>query len=174
MINLKKVEIEDLSLILEWFHHDHVYDVWFSIKSMTEQERYDKYYKRLNKDDIEMFIILNNNIKIGYIQTYILDDLSQFKINGLAKGIDLFIGDKKYLGIGLGPQAIEVLLENHVFDDNLILHACIDPEVRNERAIKAYKKVGFKHVNTEIDNYSKLKTYFMILNRNDFWKTKKR
>ena len=148
---------------------DHVRDYWFSVLNLTDEKISNKYIERLKEDKIEMFIILENSLKIGYIQTYILNNTEIFGIQGLSKGIDIFIGERKMLGKGFGPDAIKKLLIEYVFDEEAILYACIDPEVRNVRAIKAYEKIGFKHVRTAKDENSNLETYYMILEREDFF-----
>lgn len=169
-MTLKKMKKSDIPLLLKWFKMDHIREYWFSIRNKTENEIVEKYTKRLKEGKIETFIICHKNTKIGLIQTYILEDTSQFHVEGLSKGIDLFIGDTNYLNRGFGTNAIRELLVEYVFDDNSIINACIDPEVRNSRAIRAYEKVGFKHVNTEVEKNSGLLTYFMVLERNDFFK----
>ncbi len=129
----------------------------------------DKYSKRLYKGDIDMFTFQKNNQDIGYLQTYIVDDLEPYKVEGLSKGIDLFIGDANFLGKGIGPKVINKFINEYIFNDEKILNVCIDPEVRNTRAINAYKKVGFRHSNTAYCNTSNLLTYYMVLKRQDFF-----
>ena len=169
MILLRKFQKSDISLIMKWFKKDHVRQYWYSILTMSEKEIREKYLKRLNKENIEMFIIQKNAQDIGYIQTYFLDNVENYQIEGLSKGIDLFIGEEKFLNQGFGTLAIKRLLNNYVFDDECIINACIDPEVKNNRAIRVYEKIGFKHVKTAVDDISGLLTYYMILERKDFF-----
>ncbi len=168
MINFEKVSFEEIPLLISWFKKEHIREYWVSILNKTDEEITNKYMKRLKEDVIEMFIIKKNNVKIGFIQTYLLEDPKQFMISDKCKGIDLFIGDEKFLNQGFGTETLKRFLKNKVFSDSSIKFACIDPEVKNKRAIRAYEKVGFKHVNTDFDKYSKLLTYYMVIDRDDF------
>ena len=59
-------------------------------------------------------------------------------------GIDLFVGTA-WQGRGIGPEAIRVVAR-HLFDDRGHHRITIDPAAANERAIRAYEKVGFRRV----------------------------
>jgi aminoglycoside 6'-N-acetyltransferase len=59
-------------------------------------------------------------------------------------GIDIAIADD-FQDRGLGPEAMRVLAR-HLFDDRGHHRLHIDPAVANERAIVAYRKVGFEPV----------------------------
>lgn len=56
-------------------------------------------------------------------------------------GIDLFLGTAWH-GLGLGPDAIRTLAR-YLFDVRGHHRLVIDPAAANERAIAAYRKVGF-------------------------------
>ena len=51
----------------------------------------------------------------------------------------------KWHGRGIGPEALRVLAQ-FLFDERGHHRLTIDPAAANERAIKAYEKVGFKRV----------------------------
>ena len=59
-------------------------------------------------------------------------------------GIDLFVGGA-FQGRGIGPEAIR-LVARHLFEERGHHRLTIDPAVANERAIRAYEKVGFRRV----------------------------
>jgi aminoglycoside 6'-N-acetyltransferase len=59
-------------------------------------------------------------------------------------GIDIFVGTR-HQGRGLGPDAIRTLAR-HLFEDRGHHRLTIDPAVANERAVAAYRKVGFRPV----------------------------
>lgn len=61
-------------------------------------------------------------------------------------GIDMFLGGR-WQGAGLGPEAIRAVVE-HLFDVLGHHRLIIDPAAQNERAIRAYGKVGFRVVGT--------------------------
>lgn len=168
MITLSKFKIDDISLLIKWFKKDHIRRYWVSILNLSDEEIYNKYEKRLKEGFIDMFIIKKNKIEIGYIQTYYLENTSKFKIHGVAKGIDLFIGDENFIGQGIGPATLKVLIKEYILTNNEVEYICIDPELRNTSAIRAYEKVGFQHVNTDINESYNLVTHYMILHRDHF------
>ncbi len=59
-------------------------------------------------------------------------------------GIDIFVDDK-HQGRGLGPDAIRTLAR-YLFDVRGHHRLTIDPSAANERAIRAYRRVGFQTV----------------------------
>jgi len=59
-------------------------------------------------------------------------------------GIDLFVGTA-WQGRGLGPASIR-LVARYLFDVRGHHRLTIDPALANERAIRAYEKVGFRRV----------------------------
>jgi aminoglycoside 6'-N-acetyltransferase len=59
-------------------------------------------------------------------------------------GIDITI-DAEHLGQGLGSDTLRTVAR-HLFEDRGHHRLTIDPALANERAIGAYKKVGFKPI----------------------------
>ena len=59
-------------------------------------------------------------------------------------GVDLFLTEK-YQGRGLGPDAIRTLAQ-YLFEVRGHHRLTIDPAASNERAIRAYERVGFRPV----------------------------
>lgn len=48
------------------------------------------------------------------------------------------------MGKGIGPQALNILLNEFVF--KIFENAFVDPDTANLRAIRVYEKVGFKKI----------------------------
>jgi aminoglycoside 6'-N-acetyltransferase len=59
-------------------------------------------------------------------------------------GIDLFLGTA-WQGRGLGPEAIGALVR-YLFTERGHHRLVIDPAAENERAVRAYERVGFRRV----------------------------
>jgi aminoglycoside 6'-N-acetyltransferase len=57
--------------------------------------------------------------------------------------LDIFIGDASHRGRGIGQQAIELLV-HEVFSTTLAIACCIFTSVRNEAAVRAYERAGFR------------------------------
>lgn len=58
--------------------------------------------------------------------------------------IDLFLATE-WQGRGIGPDAIRIVAR-HLLEERGHHRLTIDPAVANERAIRAYEKVGFRRV----------------------------
>lgn len=57
--------------------------------------------------------------------------------------LDLFIASEDHRGKGVGQAAL-MLLKNEVFGSTLATAVCVFPSIRNERAVRAYEKAGFR------------------------------
>ncbi|KFZ27734.1 MAG: Aminoglycoside N(6')-acetyltransferase type 1 [Candidatus Izimaplasma bacterium HR2] len=167
MISFRNVVEDDFITLHNWLKVPHVKEYWYQTESFTYEEICKKYSKRLKKGIVELYIIQKNGKDIGFIQTYIIDEPTAFMVKDKIKGIDLYIGEVDYIHKGYGKDIIDNFVINYIFNDKSIRFAGIDPEVENVIAIKAYKKSGFKHVNTEYSKYNKNMTYYMILDRFD-------
>lgn len=170
MITFQKMKKSDIEMVIKWIREDHVIEYWVSAQNVSDEMLRKKYNERLNKNDVETFIISIKNTPIGLIQTYFMESSNPYNILGtISKGIDLFIGEKEFVNKGFGTKVIVEFLKLCVFNNPEIQYACIDPEVANEKAIYVYQKVGFQidHIGYDLD--SKLLTCYMLLKREDFF-----
>jgi aminoglycoside 6'-N-acetyltransferase len=90
-------------------------------------------------DDAHGFAILVGGELAGFIQ-YAEEADPDYRHGG----IDLFLG-RDARGRGLGPDAIRVLAR-YLFEERGHHRLTIDPSAANERAIRAYERVGFRPV----------------------------
>jgi aminoglycoside 6'-N-acetyltransferase len=90
-------------------------------------------------DDAVGFAIVVGGEMVGAIQ-YADENEPDYR----HAGIDLFLG-LEGRGRGLGPEAIRVLAR-YLFEDRGHHRLTIDPAAANERAIRAYERVGFRPV----------------------------
>jgi aminoglycoside 6'-N-acetyltransferase len=89
--------------------------------------------------DVEVYAILVEGRIVGAIQSHEESD-PEFR----HAGIDLFL-DPAHHGEGLGPDAIRTLARL-LIEERGHHRLTIDPAAANERAIRAYAKVGFRSV----------------------------
>lgn len=168
MITFRLFTEEDIEKVVSWIFEPHVFQVWDSAQGVSRSELINKYKKRVQfeRESIEMYIININGIDVGYIQTYYIDNQNDFGFTTeICKGIDLFIGDKAYINKGWGTKVLSKFIKSHVFFQSNVQYACIDPELYNERAIRAYEKVGFEITRIAFSDYSKLLTCYMVLEK---------
>ena len=169
LISFREVTEGDFKKLYIWRNLPHVKEFWDPHLDLSYEDIAFKYSKRLEEGKIKIYIIMISDKDIGYIQTYFISDLSSFKISGITKGIDLYIGEADFLHIGLGKDILREFIQKYVFNDKSVEYAAIDPEVDNKIAIKAYKKAGFEHVNTAYNEIEKLISYYMVMSRDKFF-----
>lgn len=141
----KSLNVDHIALLISWLQRPHITPFWQETNNLAELE--EKFLIKLPHQSVYAFIIEHNNKPIGYIQYYEATKVGEGwwpdeKPNNY--GIDLMIGEEKYLNKGLGPQIIKEFIEflksRHTNVDSII----IDPEPTNTRAIRAFEKAGFQ------------------------------
>ena len=153
-ISFLKLKEIDFKLLYKWYNTDFV-NKWYGKEKQkwTYNEIKNKYMPYIQEQKpTDSYLILCNDMKIGYIQTYLLKNYPEYnelvQAGDNSAGIDLLIGEKEYIHKGLGPIIIKKFLKDIVFQNINIKNCVIGPEPENIIAIKAYKKVGFKYIKT--------------------------
>jgi aminoglycoside 6'-N-acetyltransferase len=154
-------------LLLKWLEASHVKAWWpVDVRWTTEliQDKYGDYvkgYKALKlphgtvKPPIHAFIIFCENVPIGYCQFYNRHDFPSDHLSELGElpdscaGHDWYIGELGYIGHGIGEKVLKLFLEDKIFSK--YTNVLVDPDVKNETAIKVYKKAGFVIVKAKDD-----------------------
>jgi aminoglycoside 6'-N-acetyltransferase len=93
----------------------------------------------IEPDDVVVYAIESQGELIGSIQFY-----EEPTPDNRHANIDIFLATD-WQGRGLGSEAIR-LLARHLFDEHGHHRLTIDPATDNERAIRAYERVGFRPV----------------------------
>ncbi len=167
MITFRTVEEKDFIRLHTWLETKHVKEFWYPEKTFSYNDVYEKYYKRITSSDVKMFIIVLNNKDIGYIQSYVEDNLELYEISEKAMGLDLYIGEQSFLNKGFGTEIIREFIEKHIFSNSQIKYAVIDPNITNKRAIRSYQKAGFSFVKQAYCEKQKQMTYYMKLEKKE-------
>jgi aminoglycoside 6'-N-acetyltransferase len=159
----------DLPLFARWVKAPAVAEWWWEEAEMSDQELREKMDPRvLGEDSVRPFIFSINDELAGYIQTYRIDDhadaAAMFKVTR-ANGVDLFIGEEKWLHRGLGAHVLRKFIEEHIFSDPEVAACMIDPDIRNKIAIRAYEKAGFRRLREEVSPDDGLTYTVMRLDR---------
>lgn len=135
---------DHLTLLHRWLQEPHVREFWDDgDRTLADVQ---SHYGGADRD-VDAFLILLEDLPIGYIQAYPVDDTSPFADDrqGNTWGMDLFIGEVHQLGKGLGFQAVQRFadfLQTEYGADRVL----IDPSIHNQRAIHIYQKAGFEFV----------------------------
>ena len=82
------------------------------------------------------FVILLNKLPVGHINYNDIDELTS------SVELDIWLASTKYVGKGIGSKAIQILCKE-LTEKEKIKYVLVQPSMRNQRAIAAYKKAGF-------------------------------
>lgn len=168
-ISFRRLRHPDLRLVHRWLHEPHVARWWYADAGDFDEvsAKYSAYIE--GREPVEPYLVLHDGRPAGYVQSYrVADDEEYAGLVGIenAAGIDLFIGERDLLYRGLGPRIIRRFLQEIVFADGSVRVCIIDPEPENTAAIRAYRKVGFRHFKTA--NTSEGPAYLMKLPKEQF------
>ncbi|MES9684515.1 GNAT family N-acetyltransferase [Gottfriedia acidiceleris] len=97
-----------------------------------------------------MCIVVYENIKIGYIQFYKLDNETKIvygyeNTSEVIYGMDQFIGEIDFWNRGIGSFLVSSMV-NYLVNNQNAKKVVVDPQTWNVRAIKCYEKCGFKKI----------------------------
>ena len=162
------------TLIHEWLKQDYVAE-WIHgtglQNTLNGLTKFIQYYATTPKIDrasdlTQHWIGYEDDHPFVYLLTtnVLKDEDSEYskyrETDGLAITMDIFIGDRHYLGKGLATQVINEFLMSQFPD---ITEVFIDPEQSNERAVHVYKKAGFRIVGDFIASWHPVPHYLMKL-----------
>jgi aminoglycoside 6'-N-acetyltransferase len=176
MIVFDPLTLKEIPLMYIWFNEPHVQE-FYSLRKWSEQEVLEKLSPQLpyflNRSSKQVrpkqrkkisvpandypsrrekplfgFVIKMEEVKLGYIQYYSLQDYpwSEQDLNDdivkRAVGIDLFIGEPSWVGKGLGQKIVTSFLNKFIWPD--FEYCFVDPNMRNLASIRMFQKCGFK------------------------------
>lgn len=141
---------EEYERMLKWLTNPSVREWYDSKEGLTLEAIREKYRSRiLGESYVQPAIIEWENTPVGYLQFYETQKEKEYNIKepileeSNVWAMDIFIGESDALGKGIGSSALRLMLR-YLFEQKAALKVIIDPDVRNERAIRAYEKAGFK------------------------------
>jgi aminoglycoside 6'-N-acetyltransferase len=146
MITLRKATYTDLNLLKHWDKQEHV------IASDPNDDWNWEYELKRDPEWREQLIAEIEGRPVGFIQiidpaleeTHYWGDIGEGK-----KAIDIWIGEKENLGKGYGTEMMKLALKR-CFEDPEVKEVLIDPLESNNKAIRFYKRLGFRFVENKI------------------------
>ena len=137
----------DLPDLVRWRQAPHVHQWWVSDGDPTAERVAEQYGPRLDgMTPTRMWIGEVNGRSVGFLQDYRISDYPEFAQLAPvpdAVGVDYAIGDRAFVGRGLGARMIWAWMQRarHRFPDVEALFAA--PDHRNEASMRVLEKVGF-------------------------------
>lgn len=140
--DLRAVEEADLALLRRWLREPHLVEWWGDPAEALAEIR-----AALDDVATEPLIAELDGRPIAYLQNYdphLEDDHPYADQPFGTLGIDLSIGPPEMLGLGHGSALLAQFAEA-LFEEGAP-RVVIDPHPANARAIRAYEKAGFRHL----------------------------
>ncbi|WP_305984880.1 GNAT family N-acetyltransferase [Roseibium sp. MMSF_3544] len=150
MITFQPLTSENLPLLADWMARPHWREWW------GDPEEELSYVRDMieGRDTTLPFIFQLDGTDMGYIQVWFVKDqlgtdwVQEYPWLELlpreAVGVDLSIADEKDLSRGIGTRVLQAFVDKLRQDgyERII----IDPDPTNQRAVKAYRKAGFREM----------------------------
>lgn len=148
-LTVRSLEAVDKDILVKWLSDNEVLRYYEGRDKHYNKERVEEKFYR-DKVNITRCIIEYDEIPIGYIQYYIIDENEReeygyMKFQGSIFGTDQFIGEVNYWNRGIGKHLMKLMIE-FLLTEKSAEKIVLDPQVWNERAINCYEKSGFKKV----------------------------
>jgi aminoglycoside 6'-N-acetyltransferase len=140
-IRLRPATRADFDTIRRWLARPDIQEWWGPV-SATEAE----VNMALASEHAICRIIEAGGVAVGYAHAVDATLWGDNLPDELAPGtwdLDLFVAAEDERGKGVGQAALK-MLRDEVFATTLAVAVCIFPSVKNERAVRAYEKAGFR------------------------------
>ena len=143
---LSPMNVEDVETYVKWLNDRKVTDNLGMTRSICTLPGEKEYIESKKSTDYDFSIVLNDDTLIGNISLMDVNLVSRKATLGI------FIGDEENRSKGYGTEAMKLLVD---YGFNILGLHNIDLNVfaLNERAIKAYEKVGFKEYGRRHESY---------------------
>lgn len=133
----RPVKTSDAALLRRWQSQPHVLQWWDPDEPSTQEE--------LDDPRTNQWIVSHNQQPFGFIQDYKVHGWDMHPFSDLpigSRGIDQYIGEPHFIGIGHGQGFIFAHLRR-LFSAG-VPAVGTDPNPENTRAIAVYRKLGFE------------------------------
>jgi RimJ/RimL family protein N-acetyltransferase len=140
-VSLRAATNADWDLIRSWLADPSIED-WWGPKSATEPE----VNMAMSSPSALCKIIEADGVPVGYAHAIDATVWGAELPEELEPGtwdLDLFVASENHRGVGIGQRAL-AQLKDEVFQTTMAVAVCVFPSVRNERAVRAYEKAGFR------------------------------
>lgn len=140
-VRLRPASRADWDLIRGWLQRADI-EAWWGPRTATEAE----VNIALGSRHALCRIIEADGVPVGYAHAVDATAWGEELPQDLPPGtwdLDLFIASEEHRGKGVGQAALAEL-KQEVFGTTLATAVCVFPSIRNERAVRAYEKAGFR------------------------------
>lgn len=139
---------EDLPQLFDWLSRPHV-SKWYAPAPASYAEVLARYGPRTEEGHgVSAFVIERGGVAVGYIQAYPIDEFPRYeellRCEKGVVGVDLFLGEERWLHRGLGPQVLRQFVEEILFGRYNAAACVVGPHEGDQASIRAFHKAGFR------------------------------
>jgi len=130
-------------LLLQWLEAPHVKAWWdrdLTYDLALVKEKFGPRAQGQAEAKIKAYVVECGGVAMGYVQMYGAEE--GLPVPQPSAGMDIFIGEEKFLNLGLGPLILEAFWQDILSKD--FASCVVDPETRNLKALGAYTRAGFQ------------------------------
>lgn len=147
-LRIRTLSSKDFPILLKWLTDERVLEFYGGRDKQYTVESIKEHFTKDWKDEVIRVIIEYQNKPVGYGQIYkmydeLYDDYHYPKTSEVVYGMDQFIGEPEYWSKGFGTQYIMMIFD-FLKKERKVDAVILDPHQDNQRAIKSYKKAGFR------------------------------
>jgi len=149
MVTLRHATLEERKLSYEWYFNIGEQDkegVFINGKIYSweeyKQDFEDFYFEKSGQNKGSVMIVEADGEDIGCVC------YTSFHLKPQTSELDIWLKDESVTGKGYGTQALKALVD-YLYMEKQMVRFLIRPNKKNVRAIKAYKKTGFREVSDE-------------------------
>ncbi len=158
----------DYEILYKWLSTPEIKKWYETLEGLTPDAIKNKYKPRImGEHHVHPCIIEYGKIPVGYVQFYETKSEPDFYIQeDFTKepnvyALDIFIGEPSQHGKGIGSESLRLIVQHLV--RNGAKKVIIDPDIDNERAIRAYEKAGFTKIKMIEDLPNNKKSWLMLI-----------
>lgn len=144
---VRQIVKEDHDVLSKWLSDPRVLQFYEGRDQPFDRSKLEKEFISFG-DEKTQGLVLYKGMKVGYIQFYQLDKKlkDQYEyVDEVVYGMDQFIGEVMYWNKGIGTLLVTSMVD-YLFEVKCADRVVMDPQVRNERALRCYEKSGFRKV----------------------------
>ncbi|SFB28478.1 aminoglycoside 6'-N-acetyltransferase [Lentibacillus halodurans] len=147
-LKVRHFEKNDSHLLAKWLSDPSVLEFYEGRDNPFDLQKVNQNFYGRN-DKVIRCIAVFCGVDIGYIQFYMLDEETRgiYGYDGteVIYGMDQFIGETEYRNRGFGTLLV-CSMASYLIEQEQAERVVMDPQVRNERAIRCYLKCDLKKV----------------------------
>jgi aminoglycoside 6'-N-acetyltransferase len=146
-VAFRRLAVDDLQQVFLWLLRPHVAR-GYAPRPGSFMEVVAKYGPRTQDANVvKAYVFAVDGADAGYIQAYDLAHFPDYATQiGCGEGVacvDLFIGDEKRVGSGLGSRVLRAFVDEVAFAMEGVTACVAGPGEGNGAAIRAFEKAGF-------------------------------